>query len=123
MTTVEEDVEAHGGSGDRQQADRPEETRKMARATSAPVPVIDSAATGETGAGSATSGVTSAGAAKGAKAGKTINRNLGGPWGASFLGLEPNRTDGKHVHGLSWPRKHTTAGVHPYDEIEWELRT
>ncbi|HEX8025183.1 MAG TPA: hypothetical protein VF484_03165, partial [Candidatus Limnocylindrales bacterium] len=91
----------------------------MARATSA-VPVMNDAAASGTGAGSATSG---AGAAKGAKAGKTQNRNLGGPWGASFLGLEPNRTDGRHVHGLSWPRKHTTAGVHPYDEIEWELRT
>src|SRR5438105_3278967 len=51
------------------------------------------------------------------------SRNLGGPWGASFLGLEPGRTDGKQVHGLSWPRKHTRAGIHPYDEIEWELRT
>jgi len=94
----------------------------MARATSAAVPVMNG--TGESGTGSATSG---AGTRKGAKsdgsAAKSANRNLGGPWGASFLGLEPNRTDGKHVHGLSWPRKHTTAGVHPYDEIEWEYRT
>jgi ribonucleoside-diphosphate reductase alpha chain len=47
-------------------------------------------------------------------------RVLGGPWGASFTGIGP---DGKPVHGLSWPRRHTTPGVHPYDEIEWELRT
>src|SRR4029078_6012192 len=63
------------------------------------------------------------GAAKTAAAGKSQNRNLGGPWGASFMGLEPGRTDGQHVHRLGCPRKHTTAGIHPYDEIEWELRT
>jgi ribonucleoside-diphosphate reductase alpha chain len=74
-------------------------------------------------AGSANSGAgAQAGAAK-PKGIRSANRNLGGPWGASFLGLEPNRSDGKLVHGLSWPRRHTTAGVHPYDEIEWELRT
>ena len=40
---------------------------------------------------------------------------LGGPWGASF--------DGKDVRGLTFPRRWTTPGVHPYDEIEWETRT
>jgi len=29
---------------------------------------------------------------------------------------------GEH-HGLSFPRHFTTAGKHPFDEIEWELRT
>ena len=40
---------------------------------------------------------------------------LGGPWGASF--------DGKDFRGLTFPRRWTTPGVHPYDEIEWETRT
>src|SRR5204862_5393443 len=102
-TRRKREASGNRGSGDRHKAGRPEETRKMARATSAPVPVIDSAATGETGAVSATSGAgatsgaTAPAGAKGAsaKAGKSQNRNLGGPWGASFLGLEPNRSDGK----------------------------
>jgi ribonucleoside-diphosphate reductase alpha chain len=68
----------------------------------------------KTGAGKTGKATGKAGAA---------NRNLGGPWGASFMGLEPGRSDGTKVHGLSWSRKHTTAGTHPYDEIEWELRT
>jgi ribonucleoside-diphosphate reductase alpha chain len=51
---------------------------------------------------------------------KKAERILGGTWGASFLGTNPN---GSRVTGLAWPRRFTTAGVHPYDEIEWELRT
>jgi len=67
--------------------------------------------------GSATATATrAAGTTRGAKK----VRQLSGPWGASFDGTGP---DGKRVHGLSWPRRHTTPGVHPYDEIEWELRT
>ena len=31
--------------------------------------------------------------------------------------------DGKGAKGLAWPRRWTTAGVHPYDEIAWETRT
>ena len=41
-------------------------------------------------------------------------RTLSGPWGASF--------DGKGTKGLSFPRRWTTPGVHPYDEIVWEKR-
>ncbi len=41
-------------------------------------------------------------------------RTLSGPWGASF--------DGKGTKGLTFPRRWTTPGVHPYDEIVWERR-
>jgi ribonucleoside-diphosphate reductase alpha chain len=40
---------------------------------------------------------------------------LGGPWGASF--------NGQGVRGLTFPRRWTSPGVHPYDEVEWETRT
>ena len=44
-----------------------------------------------------------------------------GPYGASFDGTEP---DGKTpVKGLTFERRWTRPGVHPYDEITWELRT
>ena len=42
------------------------------------------------------------------------SRKLGGPWGASF--------DGKGTRGLTFERRWTRPGVHPYDEIEWETR-
>src|SRR5512135_1571414 len=40
---------------------------------------------------------------------------LGGPWGASFTG--------EGVRGLHFERRWTRPGVHPYDEISWDLRT
>jgi ribonucleoside-diphosphate reductase alpha chain len=40
---------------------------------------------------------------------------LGGPWGASF--------EGRGVRGITFPRRWTTPGIHPYDEVEWETRT
>ncbi len=43
------------------------------------------------------------------------SRKLGGPWGASFTG--------EGVKGLRFERRWTRPGVHPYDEINWELRT
>ena len=44
-----------------------------------------------------------------------------GPWGASFDGTE---ADGKTpVRGLTFERRWTRPGVHPYDEITWEYRT
>jgi ribonucleoside-diphosphate reductase alpha chain len=58
--------------------------------------------------------------ARSATGAKATKRQLGGPWGASFEGKNP---DGTKVKGLSWDRKFTQKGVHPYDEIEWELRT
>ena len=39
------------------------------------------------------------------------------------LPLVPLSFDGKGVKGLAWPRRWTTAGIHPYDEIAWETRT
>ncbi len=41
-------------------------------------------------------------------------RKLGGPYGASFTG-EGSR-------GLRFERRWTRPGVHPYDEVAWELR-
>ncbi|HYK96271.1 MAG TPA: vitamin B12-dependent ribonucleotide reductase [Candidatus Dormibacteraeota bacterium] len=75
----------------------------MARATAAPVPVM---AKNDKG--------TSA-----AKASPAA-RKLGGPWGASFTG---ENADGSKVKGLTWERRFTTPGIHPYDELEWEYRT
>ena len=48
------------------------------------------------------------------------HRTLAGPYGASFDG-----TDGKGhpVKGLTFERRWTTPGRHPYDEIQWETRT
>jgi ribonucleoside-diphosphate reductase alpha chain len=110
----------------------------MARAESAPAPVMrgGTASSGTTASAGGTAPNPGPGAAEaGARAtGKTSGaaraadkaatarqaRHLGGPWGASFMGLN---TSGKPVKGLSWPRRHTTPGVHPYDEIEWEYRT
>jgi hypothetical protein len=90
----------------------------MARADSTPVPVMNQ------GTAAATAGAKAAGtgATKGSGSGSTSKkvRHLSGPWGASFDG---KTADGKLVHGLSWPRRFTTPGTHPYDEIEWELRT
>ncbi|HWP61931.1 MAG TPA: LAGLIDADG family homing endonuclease [Candidatus Binatia bacterium] len=40
---------------------------------------------------------------------------LGGPYGASFTGLG--------TPGLRLERRWTRPGVHPYDEVTWELRT
>src|SRR2546423_4524734 len=53
--------------------------------------------------------------ASGATAAAADSRKLSGPWGASF--------DGKGTRGLTFERRWTRPGVHPYDEIEWETRT
>ena len=37
--------------------------------------------------------------------------------------LPDGRFTGKGVKGLHFPRRWTRPGVHPYDEIEWEIRT
>ena len=42
---------------------------------------------------------------------------------SAALPLAPLSFDGKGVKGLAWPRRWTTAGIHPYDEIAWETRT
>ena len=44
-----------------------------------------------------------------------------GPYGASFDGT---LADGKTpAMGLTFERRWTTLGIHPYDEITWEYRT
>ena len=50
----------------------------------------------------------------------TTHRHAG-PWGASFDGT---LADGKtKATGLTFERRWTTPGIHPYDEITWEYRT
>ncbi len=46
---------------------------------------------------------------------RPARRALGGPYGASFTGLG--------TPGLRLERRWTRPGVHPYDEVTWELRT
>ncbi|MES2210790.1 MAG: vitamin B12-dependent ribonucleotide reductase [Chloroflexota bacterium] len=79
----------------------------MARAESAPVPVMSG--------GDTITGAANPAAAGTRRGGGKKPRVLGGAWGASFTG--------EGAKGLSWPRRNTTLGVHPYDEIEWEMRT
>jgi len=50
---------------------------------------------------------------------KTQARHAG-PYGASFDGRRP---DGRPAKGLTFDRRWTTPGIHPYDEIAWETRT
>jgi ribonucleoside-diphosphate reductase alpha chain len=47
--------------------------------------------------------------------GKTSRKGLGGVYGASFTG--------EGTRGLTFERRWTRPGVHPYDEITWEYRT
>jgi ribonucleoside-diphosphate reductase alpha chain len=55
--------------------------------------------------------------ARGAKAGTkaAARKGLGGQYGASFTG--------EGTRGLTFERRWTRPGVHPYDEITWEYRT
>jgi len=50
----------------------------------------------------------------------TNKRTLTGPWGASFDGTDGAGTPAR---GLTFERRWTTPGMHPYDEITWETRT
>ncbi|MEO8230628.1 MAG: hypothetical protein ABI628_12835, partial [Chloroflexota bacterium] len=43
-----------------------------------------------------------------------------GPYGVSFNG---QNADGSPAKGLTFERRWTRPGVHPYDEIRWETRT
>ncbi|HEX5825379.1 MAG TPA: vitamin B12-dependent ribonucleotide reductase, partial [Candidatus Limnocylindrales bacterium] len=54
------------------------------------------------------------------KAKKTAASQLSGPYGASFSGED---AQGHPVKGLTFERRWTTPGIHPYDEITWEQRT
>ncbi len=46
---------------------------------------------------------------------RTTRKGLGGPYGASFTG--------QATRGLTFDRRWTRPGIHPYDEIAWEYRT
>src|SRR4051794_20670876 len=100
----------------------PEETSEMTRATGTPVPVMAATSTNTEGLTDAkgSRAAKEAGAVKGATKATDNVEYLGGPWGASFIGKDP---DGKAVKGLTWARKHTRPDIHPYDELEWEYRT
>jgi ribonucleoside-diphosphate reductase alpha chain len=50
-----------------------------------------------------------------AHAAAASRKGLGGPYGASFTG--------EGTRGLTFERRWTRPGVHPYDEIAWEYRT
>ncbi len=50
----------------------------------------------------------------------TTAKRHAGPYGASFDGTDPN---GRPTRGLTFERRWTRPGVHPYDEITWEYRT
>ena len=81
-------------------AERPEGVERMARAV---VPVMTDAQskTSQTGQPKTRGGHR--------------QRKLGGPYGASFTG--------EGTKGLRFERRWTRPGIHPYDEITWELRT
>jgi ribonucleoside-diphosphate reductase alpha chain len=53
-------------------------------------------------------------AASAAHAGPASDRGLGGAYGASFTG--------EGARGITFERRWTRPGVHPYDEITWEYR-
>jgi ribonucleoside-diphosphate reductase alpha chain len=54
------------------------------------------------------------------KAADTALRTLAGPYQASFDGTDGH---GHKTKGLTFERRWTTPGIHPYDEITWEQRT
>src|SRR4051812_11542609 len=96
-----------------------EERTTMARAGAAPVPVMTNTDKGTAPTAKGSAG-TAAPAGKATRAGKPSARQLAGAYGASFDGTDGY---GNKVKGLSWERRFTQPGIHPYDELEWELRT
>ena len=68
------------------------------------IPVMDEKVTPRPRAGKA-----------GSKGATGARKGLGGPYGASFTG--------EGTRGLTFERRWTRPGVHPYDEITWEYRT
>ena len=88
----------------------------MARGTGAAAIPVDATQTrkGAPASAPAKRAKGAAGTAKARAQGAKDARTLSGPWGASF--------DGHDTPGLSFPRRWTTPGIHPYDEITWERR-
>jgi ribonucleoside-diphosphate reductase alpha chain len=89
----------------------------MARVAQDVVPVMDDATKQAPGTGSGKSVAKRATGrrANGAPTATASRRvGLGGPYGASFTG--------EGARGLTFERRWTRPGVHPYDEITWEYR-
>ncbi|HXG39472.1 MAG TPA: vitamin B12-dependent ribonucleotide reductase [Candidatus Limnocylindrales bacterium] len=76
----------------------------MARTPHDAVPVMDERPSGPKGPRTAST-----------TGGRPARRGLGGPYGVSFTGVG--------ARGLRLERRWTRPGVHPYDEVAWELRT
>ncbi len=96
----------------------------MARAASDAVPVTEGKQDAdETVTKSSPRPAAKAAGQEAAAAGATghrFPRPHAGPYGASFDG---RLADGTPVRGLTFERRWTRPGVHPYDEITWEYRT
>ena len=71
--------------------------------------------------GTKATGAAQTAAAQAGQPAQTQPGRHAGPWGASFDGTEPDGTT--PVKGLTFERRWTRPGVHPYDEITWEMRT
>lgn len=96
----------------------------MARAASDAVPVSEGGQGAEESVTKSTTRpaakATGQQAAAPADTGHHFPRPHAGPYGASFDG---RLADGTPVRGLTFERRWTRPGVHPYDEITWEYRT
>ncbi len=92
----------------------------MARAASDATPVMAPDAQATSKARRATTAPAAATAPAATEAPAAAPSHLTGPWGASFSGKSP---DGSPARGLTFERRWTRPGVHPYDEITWEYRT
>jgi ribonucleoside-diphosphate reductase alpha chain len=90
----------------------------MARGQGNQSPVMDEGKT--TAKVAAKTGGTTSGTTGRTTPAKTPQRHAGA-YGASFDGTQPDGTT--PVHGLTFERRWTRPGVHPYDEITWEYRT
>ena len=88
----------------------------MARAASDATPVMDPNTVTKPKA-KRTAGQTAGHAATGPTAATAAPSHLTGPYGASFAGIAP---DGSPTRGLTFERRWTRPGVHPYDEITWD---
>ncbi|HET7727035.1 MAG TPA: vitamin B12-dependent ribonucleotide reductase, partial [Candidatus Limnocylindrales bacterium] len=84
----------------------------MARAAREVVPVMDEKKATRTRTSEAS---TAPAASPAGGAGAPARIGLGGPYGASFTG--------EGTRGLTFERRWTRPGIHPYDEIRWEYRT
>jgi ribonucleoside-diphosphate reductase alpha chain len=94
-------------------------TAETSEPTTKAIPVMaeNIASTG----GATAAGATAAGATAAAPAAPAAAATA--PAGAAPTMLPDGTFTGIGVKGLHFPRRWTRPGVHPYDEIEWEIRT